>query len=285
MPLISSSRARELLRAYPFKAGQSELKRVLRRLFGEPIDPIDVMPGLRLVRDGFSRNARIFWWFEEVEAPLQYFLTHYLPFEGRMIDCGAASGLMGLLAARRRNCQAVFIEADRQVARQLNDTVAANERLAGLCTVLERACALESDRRFMDVQTVTLERVIDDMGWQQVDLLKIDVDGPDYDVLRSAGRHLRPEVVRAVFIELPPTHLEGFTMLQALGYRPFAARKTHLPALRRKWLSLCESDCFAALAGPVRGPTKCENVLWLAPDLPATRHLEKWCPRFDDVRE
>jgi hypothetical protein len=287
MPLLrlSSCKARTLLRAYPFQAGQSELKKFLKFMVGERIEPIEVVPGLRLSLDGLSKNSRIFWWYEEIEAALQYFLSHYLPFEGRMIDCGSATGIIGLLAARRKNCRVMMIEANQAVAKQLKHTLELNPELASLCSLIAKPCALDLDKRFGDTECVTLADVIRRLPGEggPVDLVKIDVDGPDVEVLKSAGDFLRPDFLRAVFIEMPLSHEEGFEMMRARGYRAFAARKTHLPVLRGKGFSFVERDCYVRLEGPVRGITPCENILWLAPDLSAFRHLNKWCQTHAEV--
>jgi hypothetical protein len=285
MSLLGSSRARALLRAYPFKAGQSELKKILKAVVGEHIEPIEIVPGLQLALEGLRNNSRVFWWYEEIEAPLQYFLVHYLPFEGLMIDCGAATGLIGLLAARRKSCRVVMIEANQRVAEQLRITLEINPHLAPLCDLIAKPCALERDTRFDGMECVTLADVIkghlEERG--PVDFLKIDVDGPDVEVLKSSGEYLRRDFLRAVFIEIPPSHEEGFEIMQSRGYRAFAARKTHLPDLRRRGFSLVERDCFVRLEGPVKEVSPCENILWLDPDLPAFHHLNKWCLTHAEV--
>jgi len=61
------------------------------------------------------------------------------------------------------------------------------------------------------VKLITLEEYIDARGIKKIDLLKVDVEGGEYDVLRGLGRHL--SLVKAIQFEYGSTYT-GNTLKQ-----------------------------------------------------------------------
>jgi FkbM family methyltransferase len=61
------------------------------------------------------------------------------------------------------------------------------------------------------VQTVCLDQFCRDNSIEKIDLLKIDVQGHEYAVLRGAEQLIRREGIRTIFMELNWAHSSGFT--------------------------------------------------------------------------
>jgi hypothetical protein len=278
MPLMSTEKARGLLRAYPFKKGKSELKKALARLFpkDQPCD-ITMVDGLRLHLSNYEKNTRIFWWFEEVEPGLQFYIRRFVPAGGRVIDVGAHSGIIGLLAARLKGAEVRLVEVDVPLLAMLRETLRLNPEVASLCQLIARPCAL-SIPEYLGNPTITLEQIIREAGWTHVDLLKIDVDGTDFDALASAGPYLRSDFIEAIYIETEAAPPERIHELAARGYMPYGTKRTYLHDLRRLWVNQTERHHYQALDLKSLTPQNVpSNVLFLAEASPINRHFRQWC--------
>ena len=277
---MNPNRARRILRRWPFKWGQSELKRLLSLFLPQEIGAIDIVPGLRLYLPTYQRCGRIFWWFEEVEGALQFYIVHFLPFEGRVIDVGAHSGLLGLWAARHRSCEVILIEADEAAQGCIERSLHLNPGLQELCTLVKAACSDVRDPRFRDQGNVRLDRLLEERGWDHVDLIKIDTDGHEHEVLRSLGHRLRSDAIDAVFIEMTGKEHQLFAVLKTGGFVAYGVRRTRLPELRRLGRNEVEGYWFSRVDAPLAGGSPFENFLWVAEGGRGHRHLERWCLSF-----
>lgn len=274
-----SQKARRLVRSYPFKAGQSELKKFYSRFFDKDESiVISTVEGLKLHLDNYKDNVRLFWWFEEVEAALQFYVRHFLPVGGRMLDVGASSGVIGLLAARLKGAQVKLVEANLKGVATLKKTLELNPELAPLIQLYGQPCALGPvDSRFSNQAGITIEKIIQDAGWDHVDLLKVDVDGPDFDVLRSAGAFLRRDFIHSIFIETEIADPGEIRKIAALGYIPYGTRKTHLAELRKLGINQTERTHFSSV--DLAGLTKKNlpaNILFVSEISPLNEHLRRW---------
>jgi len=278
--LISHEKARSVLRSYPFKKGQSELKKALACLFqqDQPL-AITTVEGLKLSLKSYKYSTRIFWWFEEVEPPLQFYIRRFLPSGARVLDVGASSGIIGLLAARLKGAQVKLVEANPDTIATLKETLNLNPELSSLCQLIGQPCALgPNDPRYQDSPGISIEQIIRDAGWNHVDLLKVDVDGPDFDVLRSAGSCLRPSCIDAIFIETETAQPEDIIEVARLGYVPFGTKRTHLPELRRLWINQTERTYYHAVdLNALTSKNVPSNVLFVDEKGPLHQHLRRWC--------
>jgi FkbM family methyltransferase len=69
----------------------------------------------------------------------------------------------------------------------------------------------------IDVEADTLDNIVDDVGLDSVDFIKIDVEGAEGLVVKGAERTLRK--ARAILIEIWPENIWIISYLQALGYK------------------------------------------------------------------
>lgn len=77
------------------------------------------------------------------------------------------------------------------------------------------------------VATLTLEQALDQQQLQTIDLMKVDIEGFEYEALLGSPRVFQQHRIRALALELHPTILAGrgkdsrdiITMLESSGYR------------------------------------------------------------------
>ncbi|MDZ4742738.1 MAG: FkbM family methyltransferase [Verrucomicrobiota bacterium] len=282
MNLITTETARRLFKKYPFIKSKSAFKNFLKPFFPDKLSPLEIHPGLNLHLDYFRHNERVFWSYEEIEAPLQFYIDHYLPLNANFIDCGAHTGLIGFLASRRKNAHVVLIEARQEVCDILQQSLDGNPALAKHCQLIRKPCALNTDDRFSGSDCITLKAVIESFQGR-IDFLKVDVDGPDFEVLSSAGDKLTPDQVTAIFIEIPPSNEESIQFLRNKGYKAFVSRRMVMKEIKSLYRPLIERDCFARLIIPHPHKTRSENILFLADGHPLEKFLSEWCDDFRDV--
>jgi len=280
MALLSTEQARAVLRDYPFKKGRSELKKALARLFAQD-EPciITTVEGLRLALPDYRRNTRIFWWFEEIEPPLQFYVRRFLPASGHVIDVGANSGIIGLLAARLKSAQVKLIEVDGPLVATLEQTLQLNPEIAPFCEIIAQPCATKKgNEQFPDKTGVTLEQILDQARWPRLDLLKIDVDGADFDALASAGPYLRPDFIEAIYIETEYSLPDDILKTIDLGYVAYGSKRTFLPDLKRLGINQTERYHFQRLdLSALAKDNVPANTLFLAPHSAVNEHFARWC--------
>jgi FkbM family methyltransferase len=69
----------------------------------------------------------------------------------------------------------------------------------------------------VDVEADTLDNIVDEVGLDAVDIVKIDVEGAEGLVVKGAERTLRK--AKAILVEIWPENIWIISYLQALGYR------------------------------------------------------------------
>ncbi len=256
------------------------MKKALTRFFCQDTPcVISTIGELKLYLRAYRYDARIFWWFEEQEPALQYYIRRLLPVGARFLDVGAAHGIIGLLAARVKGAQVKMVEANPVTVALLEETLRLNPEIADLCELIGQPCALgPSDARYPEKPGVTIEKIIRDAGWDHLEFLKVDVDGPDFDVLSSAGACLRPDFIEAIYIETEIAQPADIVRVAELGYAPYATKRTHLPELRRLGTNQTERTHFAALdLDALTGENVPANVLFLDRKSRLNEHMRRWC--------
>jgi FkbM family methyltransferase len=97
------------------------------------------------------------------------------------------------------------------------------------------------------ISLVVLDRELERLGIQRVDLWKLDVEGHEYEALRGASGSLAAHRIRAIYMELGDTRNECVTLLSQHGYTGWNIR---------------DSGRLDPLAGPM---TQWGNALFVAP--------------------
>lgn len=127
----------------------------------------------------------------------------------KVIDCGASVGLFTKYMLRHKANEVICVEPDARSVQALNDNYFGRSNInivpkalsnyEGLITLytsennpiissldLERSEATEGN----EVACTTLERVFRESGWDNVDLLKIDIEGSEYGVVDATSDDL-----------------------------------------------------------------------------------------------
>ena len=176
----------------------------------------------------------------EVMAAMRRFSQQSRAF----IDCGANYGFWSIVATSQElgYSQAIAIEASPSTFEHLR----ANAALNGNRFVCVNKAIGDADGQtvFLDerpghvqahvspsgsgtpIVTTTIDRVIDDFGWQDVDsiVLKIDVEGQERAAIRGAARLASARDHVWIFEDFATTGLESLRFLVSLGYATFYLR-------------------------------------------------------------
>lgn len=167
-----------------------------------------------------------------------------LPARPFVVDLGANVGLFSLMCAHRH--RAAVVEAYEPAppnCEQFRINVSANKALNERVTLHQAAVGPERGRirlsyeenapasanvfastgKLFDVEVVSLTDVVNEI-LGRVDLLKIDIEGAEYELLRGADRELWTRI-DAIALELHDdpsgrmTRLEFLEQMSALGFR------------------------------------------------------------------
>jgi FkbM family methyltransferase len=183
------------------------------------------------------------------ELALSRRIASLASFGGKMIDVGANYGYYTCLWAGARVDNRVFaLEASPRNVGPLRANVCKNH-LEPRVTVLGVAAGRDDgtvaltlgpedqsgwagiirsgDPTAVQVPCVRIDRVASEIGWDIVDVLKVDVEGADTWVLYGAERLLKAGRIRHVFFEHNPVRManlgiaptEAASWLKGLGYR------------------------------------------------------------------
>jgi len=136
--------------------------------------------------------------------------------DANVIDVGANIGVTAVMCSRAvGNGKVVAIEpspvAYRDLTQSLRASGAENCEAIRACVGREEGSVPFQEANFLggfmarmrgsrtiDVPLMTLDKIVEDRGWSRLDLVKIDVDGPELDVLaggRKTFKRLRPKIV------------------------------------------------------------------------------------------
>lgn len=210
------------------------LKRHLPEQFGRA--PLFVSPESAL---GFWRRD-----VGEIDPLLFHMVGELVRPQSVVWDIGANSGLFSFAAATTAS-QVLAVEPDLWLAQLLNRSQSLNKLpVTVLPAAVSDSCQITSlhisengrasnslggNGRSQGVVTVTLDWILDHFPAPQV--LKIDVEGWEYEVLRGAPRVLRSEPV--IFCEVTRNHEEVTQLLTEAGYILYGARQKERKPLRR----------------------------------------------------
>ena len=217
------------------------------------------------LRDGIMREVCLTGRYEPQEtALLQQILRPGMTF----VDVGANWGYFTLCAAHLvgRTGRVVSIEVDPRACRTLKANIERNT--LGSVTVLEVAAsdapgvlrlheyegrandsgnfgliggeAIRNPHRQFDVAASPIDDILDRAGIEQVDLLKMDIEGAEGRALTGLRRALADRRIKFLVLEVHPEYLRGqgtspeqiVTDLRGYGYR--AWKIDHSPSAHRR---------------------------------------------------
>jgi FkbM family methyltransferase len=184
------------------------------------------------------------------ETGMRLTIEEYLPAEGVFLDLGANEGYFTVIAARRcgPSGHVIAIEPQLRLLPILEENIRLNElnnvRVLNLAVtdvpgevtlhlapnVNSGASGLYRATKYrVPTQTVaarTLAQIFDDEKLSRVDLMKVDIEGFEYEALLGSRSVFEKMRVRVLALELHPTILakrgkkvrDIVTMLEATGY-------------------------------------------------------------------
>lgn len=152
-----------------------------------------------------------------IENRICRFLVDHSPRGGTCIDVGANYGYVSLVMARAvgPTGRVVSIEASAHVYEGLSSNIAANGMQA-MTTAIHGFAGRREDAG-SSPPAVTVDAIVRANALSHVDVIKIDVDGPELDVLHGARESLqrfRPAIV----VELTRDHEVIYDFLVDAGY-------------------------------------------------------------------
>jgi FkbM family methyltransferase len=182
-------------------------------------------------------------------SPSQLFLYELLRKNDRVVDLGAHVGTFALGAAAL-GCDVVAVEAAPGNVRLLEAGIRENrfDRVRVLSAAVSdrpgvlrfvangpfgRVCGDGYTGPSIEVPAVTLDGLLDEVGWDRIDYVKIDIEGAEIAAFRGMpellGRKDAPAIVyesNGYILEshgLSSTHL--MSMLETFGYRSYSVEK------------------------------------------------------------
>ncbi len=156
-------------------------------------------------------------------------LDRVAPHVGRFIDVGANVGdwTRGLLA-RQPTATGVLVEPTEDALARLRAfdamtvVAAAAGAAPGTMTFYDEGAAsthssgfagLTTDARAVKVRVVTIDEVLEEQGWDVVDIVKIDAQGNDAHVLAGAARTLARQAAHVIQFEYADCWILGGSTL------------------------------------------------------------------------
>lgn len=182
-------------------------------------------------------------------SPSQLFLFELLRKNDRVVDLGAHVGTFALGAAAL-GCDVVAVEASPANVRLLEAGIRENglDRVRVIsAAVSERpgvlrflangpfgqVCGEDYTGPSIEVPAVTLDGLLEEVGWDRVDVVKMDIEGAEIAAFRGMSKLLDRKDAPAIVYEsnghilesrgLSSTHL--ISTLETFGYRSYAVEK------------------------------------------------------------
>jgi FkbM family methyltransferase len=206
----------------------------------------------------------------EYEPQMREVLRRYLSPGGQFIDLGANEGYFSVLASQIVGSTGTVIAIEPQSRLQqvihtnlhVNDCVnvrvvrcvvsdkTGKAHLSLAATVNTGSSSLFRSTKYSlpteEVPSFCLSDLIDHLGVERCDLMKVDIEGAEYDVLISAAEVLRKGIVRHIALEIHQSILErrglsadhlhnhmiecGYELNTDLGHRVYSfGKKNTLP--------------------------------------------------------
>lgn len=146
------------------------------------------MAGLRLNLD-LRQDTQV--WRGIYERRLMDWLQQHVPAEGVCLDVGAAEGVMTLwMAVLAPQGRVIAIEPSER-GEQINPNLHLNRDRPLGRVELHRVCAgKQTFFNEQEIEFVAIDDLIARCGLDRLDVIKIDVDGPELDVLDGATASL-----------------------------------------------------------------------------------------------
>jgi FkbM family methyltransferase len=192
-------------------------------------------------------------------------LRRFVQKGSSVIDVGANVGVVSLAFSRwvGPSGRVLAIEPEKRNVQALQRAVESSE-FGSNVTILQKVAADAPGQLYLDINeanpgdhrlsprgiqvaAITLDQIINDLGWSNISLIKIDVQGAEPLVLRGAERILQT-IKPPFFIEIFDQGLRGFDssanelirFMELYGYRPhLITRKGITPVTRHQVLKEC----------------------------------------------
>lgn len=240
--------AAALLRHVPIGLGDRRAAaEVFRRTAAPPPGRVRLSNGTSLALDPADWPQAQTWLLRRYDVSTVRFIVDHLPPKGGVfVDGGAHVGLVSYQVAAL--CPPVSIHAFEPhlavaAAHERNGELNPDARVMLCRTGLSsRDGTLSFDPGThalgdgsLEVPVVRLDGYLDDHGVERVDVLKLDVEGHEFDALRGAEQSLRSGRIRAVTLEAMDEHgdvVRPAAFLQEMGFR-----RVPLPDPRPPWVA------------------------------------------------
>jgi|GEM_PF-3633711 len=240
--------AATLLRHVPIGLGDRRAAaEVFRRMAAPPPGDVRLSNGACLSLDPSDWPQTQAWLLRRYDVSTVRFIIDHLPeIGGVFVDGGAHVGLVSYQVAA--SCPAVSIHAFEP-----HPVVAtAYERNGGLNpdarVTLNRAGLSRQDGTLsfdpgthavgngsLEIPVLRLDDYLDDHHVEHVDVLKLDVEGHEFDALLGAERSLRSGRIKAVTLEAMEEH--GDALRPAAFLREIGFRQVPMPDPRPRWVA------------------------------------------------
>ena len=234
------------------------------------------------------------------ELPHHYhMLFDLVPPHGNVLDLGAHIGTFSLMAASD-GYNVVSVEASRKNAALLNESIRKNgfnNVQLFQAAISDREGSVEfiqngphgmisnknviSDIRRITVPTITVDHLITQIGWQKVNLIKMDIEGSEVNAIKGMTQLLTMEEAPILLFKsnghtlnlFGVTPQDLFSALETTGYECYHFYAGRLFPINSKDVQLeCVADCVAAKKLPknfykkweIAPPMSRENKIELA---------------------
>ncbi len=228
--------------------------------------------------DGISQAIRQ----QQFRYPPGYaLLTELVPPGGRVLDLGGHIGTFSLWAAAQGYC-VIAVEASPRNAELLRASAQQNDFTqlqifqqavadrAEIVTFLPAGpygliAQAETDAPTIQVPAEPVDDLLARMGWQQVDFIKLDVEGYEVNALRGMSQLLRQPHAPPIFFESNGFTLELFgqspatlvAQLAEFGYQCYRLQEGDLvPVAVGDFQPECNVDCLALKRGTAYRPRR-----------------------------
>ena len=295
-------RVRRGYRAYRY-APVSPAHGLVRRLAGALVGRrhrIRLRSGIWMEIDLASEiQQTLFWTDGDYEPQLHWVVRELVPTGAQVVDCGANTGIIGLVARRFRSSPVSFIEPHPRLAETVRRNVALNGWESS-CRIVEAAAsdtvgeavlyenAEEDGAHSLDagwvggplgarqfrIRKAPLPDLLGDLPNGPIGLLKIDAEGHDREVLEGLGAWLDPARIGALYVELGgDDRVRGADLLRRAGFTGFGQRPLR-PRQQRAILRRLYAGEPAVLFEPIPPSSMPEGeTLWVPMGGAVARHL------------
>lgn len=284
-----------------FRAGHSLIKKILQIFFKRDYI-VQLRSGVKLHLDNLLKKnqAGIFWHDGDIDLDLIWAIREIIPIGGVFIDCGANTGLMGLLASHFRFTQTIFIEPHPRLSKKIKENIKLNNANLN-CEVFEYAISNKSGRvsfyedpngddgthsihrdwqpKSIEIGKVDcrkLASIIKEKNIKKIDFLKIDTEGNDLAVLESMKSILNPVLTSVVYIEMMKDAEAISKLMIRSGYVGFTTSKGRGTERARKFMLYEKGSrvCFFYPLSQTNG-IHGQNTLWCGKGSKLEGHLKR----------